>query len=282
METEKKQEVVIYGILWLVVLALVPVVMFFQGHSMGHAFRIGDVLRVWAGILPFFVLFLLHDLLIAPLWVEKGKPWAYLAVTVALLAVFGGYLWTPRQDPGPRRPEGPPMEWMEFVRSLEHPPLIVFTTAYSEYALEGFKVHAADYLLKPFSFQEFEASAAHLRDRIEAARPRAESRPEALTFKLDYKTVRVEPARIRYVESMSEYLKIWLRDEPAPLVVLYSLKRLAEQLPEDRFLRIHRSYLVNLTEIREYSRTSVTLDGGPTLPVGDIYRPALTAVLSGK
>ena len=142
----------------------------------------------------------------------------------------------------------PDLSGMDFVRSLEHPPLVVFT----------------------------------LRDRIEAARPRAESRPEALTFKLDYKTVRVEPARIRYVESMSEYLKIWLRDEQAPLVVLYSLKRLAEQLPEDRFLRIHRSYLVNLSDIREYSRTSVTLDGGPTLPVGDIYRPALAAVLSGK
>ena len=174
----------------------------------------------------------------------------------------------------------PDLSGMDFVRSLEHPPLVVFTTAYSEYALEGFKVHAADYLLKPFSFQEFEASAAHLRDRIEAARPR--TAPEALTFKVDYKTVRVEPDRIRYVESMSEYLKIWLRDEPAPLVVLYSLKRLAEQLPEDRFLRIHRSYLVNLADIREYTRTSVTLDGGPTLPVGDIYRPALTAVLSGK
>ena len=103
-----------------------------------------------------------------------------------------------------------------------------------------------------------------------------------MTFKLDYKTVRVEPARIRYVESMSEYLKIWLRDEPAPLVVLYSLKRLAEQLPEDRLLRIHRSYLVNLSEIREYTRSSVTLDGGPTLPVGDLYRPALSALLSGK
>ena len=174
----------------------------------------------------------------------------------------------------------PDLSGMDFVRSLEHPPLVVFTTAYSEYALEGFKVHAADYLLKPFSFLEFEASAAHLRDRIEAARPR--TAPEALTFKVDYKTVRVEPARIRYVESMSEYLKIWLRDEPAPLVVLYSLKRLAEELPQDRFLRIHRSYLVNLSDIREYTRTSVTLDGGPTLPVGDIYRPALAAVLSGK
>ena len=111
-ETEKKQEVVIYGILWLVVLALVPVVMYFQGHSMGLTFRFADVLRIWLGIFPFFVLFLLHDLLAAPLWVEKGKPWAYLAVTAALLAVFGGCLWTARRDPGPRRPDGPPMEWM--------------------------------------------------------------------------------------------------------------------------------------------------------------------------
>ena len=63
----------------------------------------------------------------------------------------------------------PDLSGMEFVRSLEHPPLIIFTTAYSEYALEGFKVHAADYLLKPFSFQEFEESAVHLRERIEAA-----------------------------------------------------------------------------------------------------------------
>ena len=73
----------------------------------------------------------------------------------------------------------PDLSGLDFVRSLENPPLVVFTTAYSEYALEGFKVHAADYLLKPFSFQEFEASALLLRDRIEAARPRPE--PEALT-----------------------------------------------------------------------------------------------------
>lgn len=174
----------------------------------------------------------------------------------------------------------PDLSGMDFVRSLEHPPLVVFTTAYSEYALEGYRVHAADYLLKPFSFSEFEASVAHLRDRIEAARPKAEPQPEVLTFRLDYKTVRVEASRIRYVESMSEYLKIWLRDESAPLVVLYSLKRLAGQLPGDRFLRIHRSYLVNLSEVSEFRRTSVTLSGGPTLPVGDLYRAAVREALS--
>ena len=172
----------------------------------------------------------------------------------------------------------PDLSGMDFVRSLEQAPLVVFTTAYSEYALEGFRVHAADYLLKPFSFQEFEASVNRLRARVESSRP-ASAKDDTLTFKLDYKTVRVEPARIRYAESMSEYLKIWLKDEPVPLVVLYSLKRLAEQLPADRFLRIHRSYLVNLSYVREYTRTTVTLTGGITLPVSDLYRAALMEAL---
>jgi len=172
----------------------------------------------------------------------------------------------------------PDLSGMDFVKSLENPPLVVFTTAYSEFAMEGFRVHAADYLLKPIGFQEFEASVDRLRGRIEAART-VERQDEVLTFKMDYKTVRVEPARIRYAESMSEYLKVWLEGESTPLVVLYSLKRLAEQLPSDRFLRIHRSYLVNLSLIREFSRNAVTLEGGTTLPVSDMYRTALREAL---
>lgn len=172
----------------------------------------------------------------------------------------------------------PDLSGMDFVRSLENPPLVVFTTAYSEYALEGFRVHAADYLLKPFSFQEFEASAIRLRNILERRDP-VTVQPEALIFKMDYKTVRVEPDRIRYAESMSEYLKIWLTDTEAPLVVLYSLKRLAEQLPAGRFQRIHRSYLVNLSLVREFSRNTVVLDSGISLPVSDLYRTSLREAL---
>lgn len=172
----------------------------------------------------------------------------------------------------------PDLSGMDFVRSLENPPLVVFTTAYSEYALEGFRVHAADYLLKPFSFQEFEASALRLRNILERRDP-VTVQPEALIFKMDYKTVRVEPDRIRYVESMSEYLKIWLTDAEVPLVVLYSLKRLAEQLPAGRFQRIHRSYLVNLSSVREFSRNTVVLDSGISLPVSDLHRAALREAL---
>ena len=132
--------------------------------------------------------------------------------------------------------------------------------------------------MKPFSFSEFEASALRIRDIIEKTRP-VTVQPEVLTFKMDYRTVRVEPDRIRYAESMSEYLKIWLTDADAPLVVLYSLKRLAEQLPAVRFRRIHRSYLVNLSLVREFTRSSVVLEGGITLPVSDLYRTALREAL---
>ena len=102
-KTEKIQEVAIYGILWLVVLALVPVVMFFQGHTTGLEFQLRDVLRIWLGILPFFVLFLLHDLLGVPLLVKKKKSIAYFGVFLALMAVFGAYVWMSRRVPG-----GPP------------------------------------------------------------------------------------------------------------------------------------------------------------------------------
>lgn len=172
----------------------------------------------------------------------------------------------------------PDLSGMDFVRSLERPPFVVFTTAYEEYALEGFRVHAADYLVKPFSFNEFEESMLRIRERMESVRP-VLRQEEVLTFKTDYKTVRVDLSRIRYAESMSEYLKIWLEGADAPLVVLYSLKRLAEQLPSDRFLRIHRSYLVNLSLVREFTRSTVTLDGGMVLPVSDMYRNALKEAL---
>ncbi len=114
MDAEKKQEVVIYGILWLVVFLLVPAAMLLNGHSNGLAFRLSDVFRIWLNILPFLILFLLHDLVAAPLWVDQGKAGAYIAVTVVLLFMFGGYVWMSRREPESRHPHGPPpVERME-------------------------------------------------------------------------------------------------------------------------------------------------------------------------
>jgi DNA-binding LytR/AlgR family response regulator len=100
-----------------------------------------------------------------------------------------------------------------------------------------------------------------------------------LHFKADYHTVNVDTRKIVYVEGWSEYIKIHLRDSDAPVVVLYSLKNLIEQLPADRFMRIHRSYIIALAHIAEASRSNVRLDNGVTLPVGESYRPDFGAYL---
>lgn len=178
----------------------------------------------------------------------------------------------------------PDVSGLEFVRSLEQPPLIVFTTAYAEYALEGFRVNALGYLVKPFSLAEFQEQADKVRDIVETRRRAAALQPEqqVLRFKTDYKTVSVEVDRIRYVEGMSEYIKIYLDGQDSPLVVLYSLKRLMEQLPPERFMRVHRSYIVPLARIREATLSTIILEEGFSLPVGDSYRAAFRAWLSLK
>ena len=175
----------------------------------------------------------------------------------------------------------PDLSGMDFIKSLPHPPAVVFTTAYSEYAVEGFRVNAVDYLLKPFSFKEFEASCEKLRKHLamQAALEAREAAP-ILHFKADYRTISIDVRKIVYVESMSEYVKIYLEDAEEPVVVLYSLKKLIEQLPADRFMRIHRSYIIALGHIAEASRTSVRLDNGKTLPVGKLYRPEFGAYLA--
>ena len=175
----------------------------------------------------------------------------------------------------------PDLTGMDFIKSLPHPPAVVFTTAYSEYAVEGFRVNAVDYLLKPFSFNEFLTSCEKLRKHMEMeAALSAQEEDPILHFKADYHTISVDTRKIVYVESMSEYVKIFLSDSETPLIVLYSMKHLIEQLPAGRFMRIHRSYIISLSHLAEASRTSVKLDNGITLPVGELYRPALVEYLS--
>ena len=172
----------------------------------------------------------------------------------------------------------PDVSGLEFVRSLEQPPLVVFTTAYAEYALEGFRVNAVGYLVKPFSLAEFREQADKVRDIVETRRKAAASQPEQQVLR--FKSVEVD--RIRYVEGMSEYIKIYLDGQDAPLVVLYSLKRLMEQLPPERFMRVHRSYIVPLSRIREATATGIIMEDGATIPVGESYRAAFRTWLALK
>lgn len=177
----------------------------------------------------------------------------------------------------------PGMNGLDFVKSLVSPPIIVFTTAYSEYAVEGYKVNAADYLLKPFGIEEFNAAAERVKAQYEQRSGAVDVADEddALFFKTEYKIVRVNVSSISCVEGMSEYLKLHLDDEKSPLVILLSMKKLEERLPAF-FMRVHKSYIINLKKIREVSRNRILMENGTLIPVGDIYKEAFQSYLDSK
>ena len=178
----------------------------------------------------------------------------------------------------------PDLNGMDFVKSLAVPPLIVFTTAYSEYAVEGFKVNAVDYLLKPFGLQDLQRAANRIKDRltesVAAAKPATDS-DDSLFLKTDYRIVKVSIPDIRYVEAMSEYLKVWIEGETKPIITLLSMKKMQEHLP-NYFMRIHRSYIINLNKIQEVNKNRVIMDSDTYLPIGDLYKDAFQAYLDTK
>ena len=182
----------------------------------------------------------------------------------------------------------PDLNGMDFVKSLAAPPLIVFTTAYSEYAVEGFKVNAVDYLLKPFGLDDFRRAANRLKERLEnapQASPVAETPKkdddDTIFIKTDYKVIKIAISDIRYIEGMSEYLKIHLEGQPKPVVTLLSMKKMEENLPST-FMRIHRSYIINLKKIQEVNKNRVIMDTETYLPIGDNYKEAFNNYLTTK
>ena len=182
----------------------------------------------------------------------------------------------------------PDLNGLDFVRSLAMPPVVVFTTAYSEYAIDGYKVNAVDYLLKPFGLNDFQRAANKVKEQVELRRQAAATEvsqvdsDDALFLKMEHKIVRVNVSDIRYVEGMSEYLKIHLTGRPKPIIVLLSMKKLEERLPETQFMRIHRSYIINLREIQEVNKNRVIMDADTYLPIGDLYRDQLNRYIDRK
>ncbi|MBR1394092.1 MAG: response regulator transcription factor [Prevotella sp.] len=186
----------------------------------------------------------------------------------------------------------PDLNGMDFVKSLSAPPLIVFTTAYSEYAVEGFRVNAVDYLLKPFGLQDFMRAANRLKERVETRHEPSqggESRndrrepadEDAIFVKTDYRVVKVSLGDILYVEGMSEYLKLHLASQPKPVITLLAMKNLEERLPRN-FMRIHRSYIVNLDKITEVNKNRVFITANVALPIGDSYKEQFGSYIEAK
>ena len=178
----------------------------------------------------------------------------------------------------------PDLNGMDFVKSLAVPPMVVFTTAYSEYAVEGFKVDAVDYLLKPFGLADFQRAANKVKARYDLMNTAVVSTVDednAIFLKTEYKMVRLSKSDIRYVEGMSEYLKIHVEGQPKPLIVLLSMKKMEERLPKF-FMRIHRSYIINLKKIQEVNKNRVIMDRDTWLPIGDNYKEQFQDYINTK
>jgi two-component system LytT family response regulator len=171
----------------------------------------------------------------------------------------------------------PDLNGMDFVKSLNVKPLIVFTTAYSEYAVEGFKVDATDYLLKPISYSNFLKAANKAKKIIDGEKQSEEGRvkatPEHLFVKSEYKLIRIALADIKYIESSHEYVVLHMISG-SPVKTMVSMKSIEDHLPSDQFMRVHRSFIVNLSKITVVERSRIIFDGKVYIPVGDQYKSA--------
>ncbi len=185
----------------------------------------------------------------------------------------------------------PDLNGMDFAKSMkpDHSkgPLMVFTTAYSEYAIEGYKANAVGYLLKPYGFDEFEAAALKVKEIMDIRQQvvtevSTDSSDDVIYVKSDYKIVRIAIDNIRYIEAMSEYLKISCDDKEKSVIVLLSMKKIEEHLPSSKFMRIHRSFIINLNKISEVKKNHVVMEGDTSLPIGDNYKDVFMNYLNKK
>lgn len=178
--------------------------------------------------------------------------------------------------------EMPGCSGMEFAHWLNgRIPYLIFTTAYSEYALEGFKVEAVDYLLKPLSLSDMRKAVDRVIKRVRASQISDSTEPAGFFVKSNGQNIRLLYDDISYIKGLGEYVQFFLKSRQSPVTALYSMRRLEDSLPPEKFMRIHKSYIVNLDACTAALPSSVTVSG-ETLPLGDTYKKALQQYIKDK
>ena len=179
----------------------------------------------------------------------------------------------------------PDLTGIEFSKMVPRSTRVIFTTAFDQYALEGFKVEALDYLLKPFDYAEFLVAAKKARTWFEMVKGNKPSivsdEKEFLFVKSEYKQLRIKLADVLYFEGLKDYIKIWLKDNPKPILTLMSLKSLEEELPETHFMRVHRSFIVSLKNIEVIERSQIIINN-QRITVSDQYKPNFLAFVNNN
>ncbi|MDW7693837.1 LytTR family DNA-binding domain-containing protein [Flammeovirgaceae bacterium SG7u.111] len=183
----------------------------------------------------------------------------------------------------------PDITGLEFSQMLGSDKKVIFTTAFEQYAIEGYKVKAIDYLLKPFNYQDFLSAATRAKEWFEmvqkankgSAQENAGTTGNALFVKSEYKLLKIELDELLYVEGLKDYVKFYKADGSKPVLSLMSLKSLEEKLPQEQFMRVHRSFIVNLDKIETIQRNLILFDK-ISIPVAEKYKDAFQEYIKKK
>jgi two-component system, LytTR family, response regulator len=175
----------------------------------------------------------------------------------------------------------PDINGIDLVSSLQNKPLVIFTTAYKKFAYDGFELDAVDYLLKPIGFERFKRGINKAMEMMKnKALPKTQEQ-DNLFVRSEYKMVKIELYEIEYIEGLEDYVRINISNSK-PVLTLMTMKAFIEKLPGDKFLRIHRSYIIPLSKIVSVVNKKVLLLSGKTLPVSDTYAASLNDWINRK
>lgn len=173
----------------------------------------------------------------------------------------------------------PELNGLEFSKMVDTRTRIIFTTAFGQYAIDGYRVNALDYLLKPISYVDFLQAANKALQWFDLIQKPEEV--DSIFVKSDYKLVQIDLKKILYVEGLKDYVKIYTEDAPKPILSLMSMKAMEEHLPSARFMRVHRSFIVQKDKIRIIDRGRIVFDK-TYIPVSDSYKQAFQNFLDER
>jgi len=173
----------------------------------------------------------------------------------------------------------PELNGLEFSQMIDPHTRIVFTTAFGQYAIDGYRVNALDYLLKPISYVDFLQAANKAVQWFELVHKPEEK--ESIYVKSDYKLIQIELKKILYIEGLKDYIKIYLEDSVKPILSLMSMKSMEELLPSSHFMRVHRSFIVQKEKIRIIDRGRIVFDK-TYIPISDSYKQAFQFFLDER
>lgn len=176
----------------------------------------------------------------------------------------------------------PDMTGIHLLKNIIHPPLVViFTTAYRDYAIESYELGVVDYLLKPFSFDRFNKAILRAEEILQSKLSIAQVEPAFIFVKSEYKLVKILFDEILYAESMDDYIRIHLKDS-RPVITLMSMKSIETRLPQQQFRRIHRKFLVSINKIKTIQSKKIVLDSDIEIPIGDTYQSSIQFLRGGN